>query len=89
MASIAAYWSSYFQKDSRTIISISTGSFILSYKLILGLSFMGFIQLSLLTGRKKLMAKLNYMLNGKSVYWLIHLSLDQKLHAFIWEIQVT
>lgn len=89
MASIAAYWSSYFQKDSRTIISISTGNFILSYKLILGLSFMGFIQLSLLTGRKKLMAKLNYMLNGKSVYWLIHLSLDQKLHVFIWEIQVT
>lgn len=89
MASIAAYWSSYFQKDSRTIISISTGSFILSYKLILGLSFMGFIQLSLLTGRKKLMAKLNYMLNGKSIYWLIHLGLDQKLHVFIWEIQVT
>lgn len=83
VASIVAYWSSYFQENSWTIIGISTEGFILSYKFILALSFMGFIQLSLLTGCKKLMAKLNYMLNGKSIYWLLHLSLDQKLHVFI------
>lgn len=48
---------------------MSTGDFILSYMFVLSLSLVGFIQLSLLGKCKKLMPKLNYMLNGESVYW--------------------
>lgn len=70
---------------------MSTGDFILSYRLVLSLSLVGFIQLSLFCKCKKLMPKLNYMLNGECVYWWLYPLLNLKSHYyfFFWVISVT
>lgn len=64
---------------------MSTGDFILSYRLVLRLNLVGFIQLSLFCKCKELMPKLNYILNGESVYWLTLLTPKPKITLLFFE----